>query len=135
MRPVIEDMEVFVDPFHGGEVLFLEDCQQRFSQLFPGAGWKDGFLASVMPQAFLARMLMNLKNIYLKEEEYKQAISTIDKLLVLMPGQTQQMRDRGLLHYQLKNYALAKQDLEAYLTEHPEASDTPNIQAILRGIK
>ena len=120
VRPVVDEMEVFVDPFNQGEVMFVADCQQKFRQLYGGqAQWQPEFLSGVLPKPFLARILNNLKMIYLQLEVYDQAIATLDKLLILMPGQVQQVRDRGLLHYQLENYDMAKQDLEGYLRSHP----------------
>ncbi len=135
IRPVVDDMAVFVDPFHGGEVLFLADCKERFYQQYANdTQWQDDFLSAVPPKAFLTRMLMNLKTVYLVMEAFESAVATLDKLLVLMPGQPQQLRDRGLLHYELKNYALAEQDLKEYLRSHPQAPDHDNIQKILERI-
>jgi regulator of sirC expression with transglutaminase-like and TPR domain len=34
IRPTGEDMAIFVDPFHQGEVLFEQDCRDRFQHLF-----------------------------------------------------------------------------------------------------
>ncbi len=135
IRPVVDEMAVFVDPFHQGEVLFLADCQERFYQQYgENAQWDDDFLSAVPPKAFLARMLMNLKTVYLVMEAFESAIATLDKLLILMPGQPQQLRDRGLLHYEVKNYALAEQDLKGYLRSQPQAPDHQNIQKILERI-
>lgn len=132
IRPVVDEMAVFVDPFRQGEVMFLADCQDRFYQQYgAGAEWQDEFLGAVPPKAFLARMLMNLKMAYLNVEAFESAVATLDKLLILMPGQPQQMRDRGLLHYELKNYTLAQHDLRGYLRSHPSAPDQQNIQKIL----
>ncbi|MEL7069163.1 MAG: tetratricopeptide repeat protein [Cyanobacteria bacterium J06581_3] len=134
VRPVIEDMEVFVDPFHDGEVLFVHDCQQRFEEMFPQSLWRPEFLGGVMPKAFLSRMLMNLKAIYIQQEADKKAVAVLDKLLILMPSESQQMRDRGLLHHRLHNYGLAKQDLEGYLRSQPKAPDSHHIQQVLESI-
>jgi regulator of sirC expression with transglutaminase-like and TPR domain len=132
IRPAIDEMEVFVDPFHSGEILFLADCQARFYQQYgPEAAWQDSFLAPVPPKAFLVRMLLNLKTVYLTLEVFERAIATLDKLLILMPQQPQQMRDRGLLHYELQQYEQAEQDLKGYLRSHPQAPDYLNIQKIL----
>lgn len=132
IRPAVDEMEVFVDPFRQGEVMFLADCEDRFYRQYgAGAKWRDEFLSAVPPKAFLARMLMNLKMAYLSVEAFESAVATLDKLLILMPGQPQQVRDRGLLHYELKNYALAQQDLAGYLRSHPQAPDQHNIQKIL----
>ncbi|MGB3767971.1 MAG: tetratricopeptide repeat protein, partial [Phormidesmis sp.] len=135
VRPVIGEMEVFVDPFNQGEVLFVADCKERFHQIYPASEWQTSFLNGVLPRHFLARMLMNLKMIYLQMEDLGKAIATLDKLLILMPEQPLQMRDRGLLHYELKNYDLAKQDLEEYLRSQPQAPDGRKIQQILNAIR
>ncbi|PZO59947.1 MAG: hypothetical protein DCF15_02955 [Phormidesmis priestleyi] len=135
VRPVIDEMEVFVDPFNQGEILFVADCKAKFHQLHgPQTEWRLEFLSGMLPKAFLARMLINLKWVYLKLEALDQAVATLDKLLILAPGQYQEVRDRGLLHYELQNYDLAKQDLEGYLRSHPRAPDSPKIQQILKRI-
>jgi len=132
IRPMVDEMTVLVDPFNAGETIFLEDCQQRFHQQFGAdAQWRDDFLSGVFPTAFLIRMLMNLRLIYLNNESFKKAVATLDKLLILMPNDPRLMRDRGLLHYELKNYGAAQQDLGAYLRSHPRASDKPQIQQLL----
>ncbi|MEL6354629.1 MAG: tetratricopeptide repeat protein [Cyanobacteria bacterium J06627_28] len=134
VRPVVEEMEVFVDPFNQGETLFLADCQQRFAQMFPGGEWHGSYLNGVMPKPFLTRMLMNLKFAYVQLEAYDQAVGVLDKLLILMPDESQQIRDRGLLHHQLENFELARQDLERYLRSHPSPPDGYQIQQILARI-
>lgn len=134
VRPVIEEMEVFVDPFHQGEVLFLDDCKQRFQLLFPQAKWQPEFLSGVMPKPFLARMLMNLKAIYIQQEADAEAVSVLDKLLILTPEAAGQMRDRGLLHHRMENYELARHDLKGYLRSHPSPPDGKTIQKILESI-
>lgn len=132
VRPIVDDMEVFVDPFNKGEVMFLADCQERFRQQYgTGIEWKDEFVSGVTPKVFLMRMLLNLKMVYLNLESFKKAVATLDKLLILMPQQPQHMRDRGLLHYELQNYDLAQQDLREYLRSHPRAPDNQRIQIIL----
>ena len=134
VRPVIEDMEVFVDPFHDGEVLFLADCQTRFHQMFPKVDWRPEFLSGVMPKAFLTRMLMNLKAIYAQLEAYDEAVAVLDKLLILRPEDASQQRDRGLVYLRLENYEAAKKDLEGYLRSHPKPPDGEEIQQILESI-
>lgn len=132
VRPVIEEMEVFVDPFNRGEVMFAADCQQKFQSLYGAqVQWQPEFLSGVLPKSFLTRILMNLKRIYLRLESFDEAVATLDKLLVLAPGESQQVRDRGLLHYQLENYDLARRDLEGYLRSQPRAPDGQQIQQLL----
>lgn len=135
IRPVIDDMEVFVDPFNKGEILFVEDCKQKFYELHSEkVQWQPAFLSGVMPRAFLTRMLMNLKVVYLRLEEFESAVATLDKLLILAPKQYRQVRDRGILHYELQNYDQAKQDLTQYLRSEPKAPDSLEIQQLLNSL-
>ncbi len=133
IRPVIDDMEVFVDPFHQGEVLFAEDCQNRLSEIFGrSVELRPEFLAAVSPQQFLARMLGNLKAIYLSKSDAPKALAAIERILLLFPNAISERRDRGLLYYQMGRWTEARLDLEAYLAQSPTAKDAIAIRSMLR---
>ncbi|MBD3883462.1 tetratricopeptide repeat protein [Phormidium tenue FACHB-886] len=136
IRPVGEGMEIFVDPFHQGEVLFLEDCRDRLSQLFGRAvELRPEYLEAVSPRYFLARMLANLKAIYIQQEDLLRALAAIERILLLFPDALMEQRDRGLLCFQLGRWVEARQDLETYLTAIPAtAQDAPTIRELLRQI-
>ena len=135
IRPTIDEMEVFVDPFHGGAILFEDDCKNRFQQLYgPQAQWHPDFLSAVPPKSFLLRLLTNLKFIYIEQQRFKQAISILDRLLLLCPDNAYEYRDRGLIYYHLKNYTTAKQDLQQYLKATTNSIDAAKIRALLAQI-
>ncbi|HEY9627380.1 MAG TPA: transglutaminase-like domain-containing protein [Coleofasciculaceae cyanobacterium] len=137
IRPIGKDMQIFVDPFHQGEVLFEQDCQERLSQTYgrPMA-MRPEFLDAVSPHYFLARILTNLKGVYLKQEDWLRAIAAIDRILLLLPHSWMEQRDRGLLYYQLERWAEARQDLEDYLNCAPSTvSDASRIRDLLRRIE
>ncbi|MBE9177544.1 tetratricopeptide repeat protein [Oculatella sp. LEGE 06141] len=132
IRPTVGQMEVFVDPFHQGEVLFLEDCQERLSQLYGRPiEIQPEFVEAVTAEQFLARMLSNLKMIYLNREEIEKALAAIERILLLFPDAAFERRDRGLLYYHLGRWTEATTDLEAYLMDMPTAQDTPVILQLL----
>ena len=135
IRPLVEDMTVLVDPFHQGEILFEEDCQTRLQQIF-GASvqLQSEFLEPIETKLFLARMLMNLKMIYLRREEIPQALAAIERILLLFPDNGRELRDRGLLYFHTGRLIEARQDLEHYLNHHPTGEDAPKILHILRQI-
>ena len=136
IRPVIAEMQLFVDPFHQGEVLFIEDCEQRLGQIFGGPiAFQPEFAIAVSPQQFLARMLGNLKGIYIAQNEAAKAIATIDRLLILFPRSLADQRDRGLMHYRLGEWANARRDLEFYLEQDPAARDAVSIRAMLQRLQ
>jgi len=135
IRPAIAEMEVYVDAFHHGEVLFAEDCQQRLNQIYgQPVEMQPSFLAPVSSRQFLARMLTNLKMIYLNRSQPLKSLAAIERILLLFPGTAIELRDRGILHYHLGNWATAYQDLEAYLAKVPDAEDAATIQKLLSQI-
>ncbi|MBD0301506.1 MAG: SirB1 family protein [Tolypothrix sp. T3-bin4] len=132
IRPDIPDMEIFVDAFNNGEVMFAQDCQQRLSQIYQqNVTLQPEFLVAVNHRQFLVRMLTNLKYIYLKQQDIEKAIAAVEKILLLLPDMISELRDRGLLYYQLGLYSQATQDLQSYLTKVPDAEDAPVIRRLL----
>jgi regulator of sirC expression with transglutaminase-like and TPR domain len=132
IRPDIPNIEIFVDAFNRGEVMFAQDCQERLTQMFQQpVTLKPEFLATVSKRQFLARMLTNLKFIYLKQQNLPKALTTVEKILLLFPGATLEIRDRGLLYYQLGHYPQAADDLQHYLAKLPDAEDASVIRRLL----
>jgi regulator of sirC expression with transglutaminase-like and TPR domain len=133
IRPAVEEMQIFIDPFHQGEVLFQEDCQNRLSQIFNRpVELQPRLLTAISPRHFLARMLGNLKAVYLSKGEVKKALAAIDRILLLFPDSAMDRRDRGILYYQLGQWLEARRELEAYLTQEPLARDAASIQNLLK---
>lgn len=135
IRPDVEEMEIFVDAFHQGEILFPQDCQQRLSQLYQQPIELEArLLPTVSKRQFLARMLTNLKMIYLNQSDFAKALTIIEYLLLVFPNAPMELRDRGILCYRLSRWQEARQDLERYLTQIPTAEDASMIRKILHTI-
>lgn len=136
IRPTLEDMTIFVDPFHQGEVLFEQDCRDRFHQMFgDGAHLTPAAMDLISPTAFVVRMLANLKMIYLQQRNVPKALDAINRILLIYPDAVGEWRDRGLLHYQQGRLDSALLDLERYLYESPDASDAYEIRRVLQQIE
>ncbi|NJL11011.1 MAG: tetratricopeptide repeat protein [Calothrix sp. SM1_7_51] len=132
IRPNINDMEIYVDAFNGGEILFPQDCQQRLEQVFErSVTLKPEFLATVTNKYFLLRMLNNLKQIYLKHQNLEKSLAVVDRMLLLFPDLPEELRDRGLLYYQIGQFTKAADDLETYLLKNPFAQDAFAIRKLL----
>ena len=135
IRPNVPDMELFVDPFNRGETLFVEDCQDQFARLYGSqVPFQPEFLHPVSPYHFLARILTNLKAIYLNQGDVLKTLAATERILLLFPDAFMEVRDRGLLYYHLDRWQLARQDLEYYLNAMPEAEDRFAIQQLLTRI-
>lgn len=132
IRPDISDGDIFVDAFDRGEVIFSQDCQERLSQMFQQrVTLKPEFLATVNKRQFLARMLTNLKFIYLKQQNLQKTLAAVERILLLFPEANLERRDRGLLYYQLGYYPQAALDLQTYLVKVPNAEDAVVIRRLL----
>lgn len=132
IRPDIPDTEIFIDTFNGGEIMFPQDCQQRLTQFYQQpVQLQPEFLATVSKRQILARMLANLKYIYLNQQELEKALAAVERILLLFPGAAIEVRDRGLLCYELGLSDQAANDLEAYLAKAPHAQDAAAIRQIL----
>ena len=133
IRPVVNDeMDIFVDAFNNGEILFPQDCQDRLNQLAGQAvEMRPKFLEAVAPRQFLARMLTNLKGVYLNQGKIEKCLTMIERILILFPNSPFELRDRGIIHFQTNRWIEARQDLESYLNGVPMANDRDVIQQLL----
>ena len=136
IRPNFEDAGIFVDAFNQGEILFPEDCESRLQQVYQQPVKLDpAFLEAISNRQILVRMLTNLKIIYINNHLYEKALQVINSLLILMPDSDMELRDRGLLYYQMGDGEHAIIDLETYLKLSPNAQDAPAISQLLEQIR
>lgn len=121
--------EALVDPFHGGAVVTMQDCQERLDRIY-GRRVRLGpeMMAACPPRALLSRMVRNLKAIYVKAEDHERALKTADLLVLLNPGAAEERRDRGLLLATMECYAMAAEDLDAYLAACPQSPGADQIR-------
>jgi regulator of sirC expression with transglutaminase-like and TPR domain len=126
-------VEIFVDPFHQGEILLVEGCKKRLRQIYgEDFQFDPSFLNSVGKHQILTRILNNLKSIYLSNKDYSKALNTIEKLLVINPDAPQETRDRAAVHYKLGNLSSALVDWASYLELQPEAPDSDEVKNYLK---
>jgi regulator of sirC expression with transglutaminase-like and TPR domain len=130
--------EVIVDPFDGGAILTEADCTERLRRVHGRpVPLEPHYLAAVTRKQILARMLTNLKHIYLSPPslDLPRALDAIEHLLLLSPWALDQIRDRGLVHWQLGQTDAAVADLETYLQYAGDAADAPLIQQRLASLR
>jgi regulator of sirC expression with transglutaminase-like and TPR domain len=136
IRPRHPDLEIFIDPYNKGEILFPEDCAAKLTQLY---GYEiplqPEYLEPVSIRRILDRLLTNLKLIYLRRREPDKALAAIERSLMLNPDVPTQWRDRGLICYQLDRFTEARIDLENYLQSVPYAEDGRVILQLIEEIK
>jgi len=118
-----------MDPFNGGAPLTESDCQERLNRLYGGKLKLDErMLAPVDRKHVLARLLRNLKVIYMKASEHQRALDAVDLLLRLNPYSGEDLRDRGLLYSAIGCYEWSAADLETYLSLVPSAPEADGLR-------
>lgn len=119
--PYSEDL--IIDAFHGGALLSRDACLELLRRHTSTDGTEDSsgqelprqvFAHATKPQ-ILARMLVNLKRTYVSMRSFPQARDVTDLLLAVNPSSVTELRDRGLLAYELKDFPAALRDLQSYL--------------------
>lgn len=123
--------EVFVDAFNGGEMLSADECVARYRARTGGRDLDRRYLAGVKPRQIIARMLQNLKRVYVERRDDVRTYAVLDRILLLSPGQLDAVRDRGLVAARLGGATAAAQDLEAYLARMPSAPDSDDVRKVL----
>jgi regulator of sirC expression with transglutaminase-like and TPR domain len=122
---------VILDPYRRGISLSLQDLQVRLREA-RGGEVSRAIIASMLVSAnkkeILARMLRNLKAIYLEKGDLHRALSLMEWIIALSPADASQVRDRGLLYLQLECFRAALEDLQRYLTLAPDADDAAEIR-------
>jgi regulator of sirC expression with transglutaminase-like and TPR domain len=120
---------ILVDPYHGGRVISEEDCRQLVGRTTGRPSlFRRELLRGATERGMLTRMLLNLKHIYVKREDFHHALAVVERLLLVTPGDANELRDRGYLHAHLGLAGPAVEDLESYLARTPDASDADSIR-------
>ncbi|MDD5031408.1 MAG: tetratricopeptide repeat protein [Rhodoferax sp.] len=117
----LSEGQVVLDPLTG-QSLSREELSERLEPYRNLAGLVDEqelplglYLQAAQPREMIARMLHNLKEIHAAQEDWARLIAVQDRLIILLPGAWQEIRDRGLAHAEAGHPGRALEDLETYL--------------------
>ncbi len=131
--------ELVLDPFTGGEAQSETDLRQRLAQVLPSGQAESAklerYLEPATPRQIIARVLRNLKNIYLQTQKLEPALAVMHRMLLVVPESAEELRDRGLLYQQLECFRPALSDLQNYLRRRPDAPDATEIHGKIVELK
>jgi regulator of sirC expression with transglutaminase-like and TPR domain len=124
--------DLFIDPYHGGILLSEKECAQRLREV-QGQDllWDETYLGPTTNLDFLTRLLGNLKGAYARRQEFSRVLPVLDLLVALRPDVIEERRDRGLLHYQLKRFDEALEDLRHYAASEAAPSDISEVNKVI----
>jgi regulator of sirC expression with transglutaminase-like and TPR domain len=107
---------LIIDPFNRGALLSKQDCRRLLAQHSDAdVPFQRSMLAPATRAQIVIRMLFNLKNLYVHMHSFPQAYAVTELLVAMNPSALNELRDRGLLAYHLKDVSSALHDLQAYL--------------------
>jgi regulator of sirC expression with transglutaminase-like and TPR domain len=121
-----------LDPYAKGASLSADDLRRRVGEGAQAALEGDAALLQTMLRTasvaeIIARMLRNLKAIYLHHTDLPKALWAADRILTLMPGAASEYRERGLIYLELECFRAALADLQNYARLAPEAATAEDI--------
>ena len=112
----------------GGVALSEEDLLQRLRERFGEDEAPSAPLAPLLQTAgkkeILLRMLRNLKIIFMQGQQWDRLLMLQQRLLILLPNDAVELRDRGVAFAHLDCPQAALDDIEKYLMQRPRAQDT-----------
>lgn len=123
------DGDLYIDPFHSGEPLSIEDCMRLVERTTGHQGpLQEEWLQPVSEVAILTRMLNNLRQIYMRAQAWDMALRVIEHLRILQPDMPELLRDLGIIHHNSGSLRLALEFYEQYLRLRPNAADADQVK-------
>jgi regulator of sirC expression with transglutaminase-like and TPR domain len=110
--------DTIVDPFLGGKTVSRDALVDQLRQLNapdPETDVNQLLDDPPSPRAIFCRVLNNLKANHLRRNDFTHALSAVDRLVRLNPGNPGELRDRGVLYQKLECPRAAVADFERYL--------------------
>lgn len=130
------DVDVVVDPFHGGRFLDEKDLQSLLDQYFQGQlRYSERLLRPTSRRQLLFRMLNNLRGIHLRQDDNRRALAAVDRMLLLVPDSPREIRDKGVLLSRLDRPLEAMNALIRYRRLIPKAEDAAQVDELIEQLK
>ena len=128
---------VVLDPFSGGAPVAEDELRERLRRVVP-EGATDNVPVSELPleqflepatnRQILARVLRNLKGIYRDSGKPERMLDVLNRMLVVAPEASGELRDRGFVYHKLECYRAALKDLSDYVEREPDAPDGDEVR-------
>jgi regulator of sirC expression with transglutaminase-like and TPR domain len=125
-----------LDPFAGGAPQSEPELRERLQRVIPPGVRAaelplEQFLEPASNRQILARMLRNLKGIYREADEPQRMLDVLNRMLVVAPEASAELRDRGIVYQRLECYRAALKDLSDYAEREPDAPDQDDVRVRL----
>lgn len=127
-----EVARLLIDPFDAGRVRWEDEGQALLDRVYGGmVRMRPEFLRPATRADILARVLTNLKGVYLNTRDDDRALAAVDRILMIRPTAPVELRDRGLLLARTGRAEEAVLELERYLDHAPAAPDAQRVRSLI----
>ncbi|MBW3535676.1 MAG: tetratricopeptide repeat protein [Gemmatimonadetes bacterium] len=131
-----EETDLLIDPFDGGRLRFADQAQELLDRVYGGmVRVQESFLQRASKRDMLARMLSNLKGVYVNVRDHARALSAVERILLLRPEAPSENRARGILLARLGRAEEAARQLKTYLDVAPDAADAERVRTLVRRLR
>lgn len=131
-----EALRLLVDPFQHGEIRFEDEAQELLDRVYGGTvKLQETYLRPAAKRDILARLLSNLKTIYLNTRDDERAQAAVERLLLIRPDAMEEVRDRGMILARRGFIDEAIADLEQYLEAEPGAPDAARVRMLIEELE
>lgn len=139
LRVSLPDGDAMLDPTTG-RALSESDMVEMLEPYVASAGDSVAralrmMLEPATRREIVARMLRNLKSVYLQTERWERLLGIQQRLVILLPESIEEVRDRGFAYARLDYLRPALEDLEHYLDERPDAEDATVVESQLQELR
>jgi regulator of sirC expression with transglutaminase-like and TPR domain len=140
LTPADPELQFFVDPFDGGRVAVLDEAEATLSRILGSRVALDpGFLTRTAPlpaRTVLARMLNNLRSVYIARGNTTGLYAVLRYLRATRPEDAAHVRDAGFALWRMRRYGECAAALREYLARAPaDAEDAPAVRRLLRVLR
>ena len=124
-----DDWVILVDVYDNGHLIgqfrlpLTEDVQSRLT-----------WVQTATNRQILARMLNNLRSIFVDNKLYDRALHVLERLLILEPSASDVLRDAALIAYQIKAYRRASNYLNDYLARFPNSHQASQLKTLSKHV-
>jgi len=132
MKLSVQSGDIVLDPMNGVS-LSREELEERLEPYVEREEYGDelplaAYLRAAHPREILTRMLRNLKTIFTETQRWQHVLEVQERLVILLPDEITERRDRGIAYANLAEPQAALDDLEAYLALRPDAEDADSVR-------
>jgi regulator of sirC expression with transglutaminase-like and TPR domain len=140
LRMTLPEGDVMLDPTTGQSLSEAQMVDMLEPYLSHTSGDSIGgalrmLLQPATGREIIARMLRNLKAIYVQTERWQRLLAVQQRLVILLPDSIEEVRDRGFAYARLDYLRPALEDLERYLDDRPDADDATAVESQLNELR